>query len=363
MIPHLHTFFFGSFRGLKTSVVLYAFFYIFTVPFLNAQDAVFSQYYASSLYLNPALAGLQPDISLSTNYRIQWNSISPYKTGQVSMIYPLLNKNKPTHEHWGGTGISIFQDLAGTNGGFQTLGANVNFAYNLPLSSEKHQIISFGLQGGFIQQKIDPGNYEWGTKYTTGNNGIDPSVADQSSILNTTKLYPDLSAGVIWYLNNSKNDAERKFSSFAGFSLYHINSPDQSLIQGKSIHLPRLFKFHGGIKLHLSKKVNVSPNFIVALQNRQYQYNPGIYLSYRIIEPGTGLLTSTDLILGGWYRVKDAFIISTGLSSRFLTIGLSYDLNNSGLRSYTKGRGAYEVSLSFRIPRSLKLLRYDTPRI
>lgn len=328
-----------------------------------AQDAIFSQYYASSLYLNPALAGLQPDISLSTNYRTQWNNISPYTTGQASLIYPFMNKNKPSHEHWGGAGLSVFQDKAGENGSYQVLGGNVNLAYNVSLGSRKLQLISFGLQAGFIQQKTNPDNYEWGTRYTTGNNGFDPSLPDANSKISATKLYPDIGAGAIWYFNNSKKYTVRKFSSFIGLSAYHLNKPDQSMVQAKAIHLPTLLKAHGGIEFPISEKMRLSPNAIVALQNQVYQYNAGMYLSYRIIDAETGLFAHTDFILGGWYRVKDAVIFSTGLASRYLTIGFSYDMNNSALRSYTKGKGAYEVSLSFRIPRSLKLLRYDTPRI
>ena len=327
-----------------------------------AQDVIFSQYYASSLYLNPAFAGLQPDISLSTNYRIQWNNISPYKTGQVSLIYPFLNKNKPLHEHWGGAGLSLFQDNAGIGGGFKTLSGNLNLAYNLQLSKEKHQILSFGLQGGFIQQTLNPANFEWGSSYTQGINDVDSENANQN-LLNATLLYPDLSAGIMWYRNNSNSDDEKKVSSYVGISVYHINTPNQSFIAGNSSPLPRLFKFHGGIKYFVNSRFSVSPNFIIASQGQQYQVNPGFYLAYRLIEPGKGLFTSTDFIVGGWYRLKDSFILSAGIASQFISIGLSYDLNNSALRYYTKGKGAYEISLSFRIHRSLKLLRYDTPRI
>jgi hypothetical protein len=35
----------------------------------HAQAPVFSQYYSSGLYLNPALSGLEKDIYLGMNYR------------------------------------------------------------------------------------------------------------------------------------------------------------------------------------------------------------------------------------------------------------------------------------------------------
>lgn len=39
---------------------------------LNAQDAHFTQFYANSLYLNPAFAGAERCPKISLNYRNQW---------------------------------------------------------------------------------------------------------------------------------------------------------------------------------------------------------------------------------------------------------------------------------------------------
>src|SRR5690606_33147783 len=123
-------------------------------------------YYASSLYLNPAMAGLQPEISLSSNHRLQWLNVSPYSLSQVSFIYPITSNSNSSQQHWGGAGISMFQERSGNDGSYQNKGANLSLAYNLPINREMQHFISFGLQGGFVQQQIDIGKYEWGSKYT-----------------------------------------------------------------------------------------------------------------------------------------------------------------------------------------------------
>jgi len=41
-----------------------------------AQEVQFSQFNASSLYLNPALAGVENDVTFNSNFRSQWSSIS-----------------------------------------------------------------------------------------------------------------------------------------------------------------------------------------------------------------------------------------------------------------------------------------------
>ncbi|MBA4058472.1 MAG: hypothetical protein C0490_27390, partial [Marivirga sp.] len=64
---------------------------IVSMPSLHAQSPVFSQYYASSLYLNPALSGLEKDIYFGMNYRSQWSNLGlPFNTFQFSFIKPLV---------------------------------------------------------------------------------------------------------------------------------------------------------------------------------------------------------------------------------------------------------------------------------
>ena len=327
---------------------------------LYAQDAVFSQYYASSLYLNPALAGLQPDIALSTNYRMQWLNVNPYTTTQISLIYPFLNKNNPIHEHIGGAGLSVFKDNAGEGNAMRTSGANLNLAYNISLGIEKINLISFGLQGGFVQQQLNTSNYIWGSQYTTGSNMLD--VNNGENIM-TQKFYPSIASGVMWYFANSKDVAKNSFKAYAGGSLYNINRPNKSMLEGQIIRAPWLIKFNGGMSLPLSKRISLSPNAIVALQNGLRQINVGMYLSFLLSNNEVGIFAHPEFIVGGWYRLGDAVIFNTGFATNRWSVGFSYDLNNSSLSKYTNSQGAYEISLGIKIPRGLKIKRYDTPRI
>src|SRR5690606_31691508 len=87
---------------------------------LRAQSPVFSQYYASGLYLNPALSGLEKDIFLGMNYRSQWSNLStPFNTFQFSFIHP-LTKPGVRAKHLGGFGASFLNDVAGPNKEFVT---------------------------------------------------------------------------------------------------------------------------------------------------------------------------------------------------------------------------------------------------
>ena len=325
-----------------------------------SQDAQFSQYYSSALYLNPALAGSEPDITFSSNYRQQWRSIvQPYTTNQVSLILPYhVAKIKDSHK--GGAGFSFYNDRAG-DGNMKSLGVNFTGAYNLALSSNGLNYLSLGLQGGFMQKSIDYTSLEWGSQYSaTGFDANNP--VNEGNVL-TTRLYPDVNAGVIYYYNAAKNYHYTDYSIYAGAAVYHINQPNESFLKNKASKLPMLMKFHTGFEYNLSKKSNISPNAIVFYQNLKNQINVGFYYTYALKQTNFGVVNSTNLILGAWYRFQDSFIASIGLNNSFYTIGFSYDLNSSSLRNYTNGRGAYELSLTLRRITKNRIKRFSTPRI
>ena len=330
-----------------------------TAPIFS-QNAIFSQYYASSLYLNPALAGLQPDISLNTNYRMQWQSINPYTTGQVSLIYPFLNKNNPLHEHRGGAGLSVYQDNAGASNAVKTTVGTISLAYNLNLSTEKTSIVSFGLQGGLVQLQLNTNNFAWGSQYTIGSNQIDIDAANDPR---PQRTYPTIAGGAVWYFENSKDNTTNNFKAFGGFSGYQLNRANRALLNSQSSRAPILLKFHGGVSIPLSNKISLSPNALVAFQDNLHQINTGMYLSFLITDNDQGIFAHPELIVGGWYRWGDAAIFNAGFATRKFTLGFSYDHNSSSLSNFSNNVGAYEISLAIKISRGVQLKHYATPRI
>lgn len=325
----------------------------------SAQDAHFSQYYASSLYLNPAMAGATPHLTFSSNYRTQWRSIiMPYVTSQFSAIQPIYKKDEVDDNHIGGIGISFYNDRAG-DGNFKTIGVNINAAYNLHLS--RMQDLIFGVQGGFIQKNVDFTNLEWGEQFNPYV-GFDATIDPGEPGLTNRVLYPDVSAGFLYYYNSGRNYTEKGLSAYLGFSAYHINRPNESMVRDFVNTLPILFKGHAGFEMRLGEKVNISPNALFMMQNERMQINGGLYLTYLFHEQQK-FLAPSDVIFGTWYRLDDSFIFSMGLGNNHYTIGFSYDFNSSSLRYHTQGRGAYEISLTLMKIREKTIRRFHTPRI
>lgn len=329
-----------------------------------AQDAQFSQFYASSLYLNPALAGLESDITFNSNFRTQWRSASkPYLTNQISAIIPIysgLDRRVLT----GGIGVSVFNDQAG-DGSLSTNGLMLTGAYSLGFSNDLHRI-SLGAQLGFSQKSLDYNNLTWGQQaddYSNLGLSTNTSYVSLPGIVSKKVYYP-VNAGFVWSYNPSRNYYRSGTSAFLGASITNINKPDQSLNVNETHAAPSLIRAHAGIEFHLSPKVNFSPSFLYAKQAELNQLNLGAYITYKMFDSPFGFLGQSDIILGGYYRLNDAGILSLGISNPSFTAGFSYDANTGDIRNYTTNfRGAYELSFAFRAIKDKRRKRFDTPRI
>ena len=166
----------------------------------KAQDAIFSQFYNSTVYLNPALVGVEQDLTASLTHRAQWqNLLFPYTTSQFSFVVPYYKSNhtKPLG-HVGGVGFSVYNDKAGENNNFKTTGLNASFAYNLPMDRRYVHVISYGLQIGLINKRIDPEGLQWGEQYNPFV-GFDASIAPTEIQNFQNRSFFDINSGIFWW--------------------------------------------------------------------------------------------------------------------------------------------------------------------
>ena len=54
-----------------------------------------------------------------------------------------------------------------------------------------------------------------------------------------------------------------------------------------------------------------------------------------------------NFFAGPYYRNRDAFIFHVGGTHEDYVIRFSYDMNTSSLKSVSKGRGGFEVSITY----------------
>lgn len=326
----------------------------------HAQGPVFSQYYSSSLFLNPAMSGLEKDIYVGMNYRTQWSNLGmPFNTFQFSFIRPLVKPGIHV-KHLGGFGASFLNDVAGPNREFVTQSFMISGAYNFHLTRFGNNILAVGLQAGATQQKINYDQMEWSTQYSPGV-GFDGALAGESATLNNQVFNPVLNAGLMWYYTTRGRLSLRSTSVFTGLAVSNIITP-KGFGDTKSTPIV-LYKLHGGITTLWKRKYELSPNYLIQYQNRNFQVNIGSYFGYYLQPPHLIKSKSTKVMVGVWYRLRDSFIISTGFSNKTWNFGFSYDANVSSLGRNLGYASAYEVSLAYKIIVNKGFKRFSSPLI
>lgn len=313
-----------------------------------SQDIHFSQFYRTPLLINPALTGtFTGNHRAFINYRNQWKSVgTPYKTFAVAYDMPFY-KNK-----WDGgflgAGLSFFNDKAGTSN-FSTTQINLSLSGIVLINSQ--QKISAGIQGGLTQMSIDYTNVKWGNQFVKGS--YDPNEPPREPNLNNKpSYYGDINAGLSWRYAKTETNISSKdqMSATAGISLFHINRPKQNLFSTQIERLYTKLVIHGSANIGL-KGLNsfFVPSLIFYKQGKTYEFTAGALIRYRIKEESryTGLVKESSISIGLHYRHLDALIPSVIFDVSGFSVGISYDINISGLTKASSGRGGIEISLKY----------------
>src|SRR3954462_6927307 len=123
---------------------------ILCLPALHAQDIHFSQYNASPMLLNPAMAGMNAgDYRVYANFRTQWMTVAQGNTYRTFAGGADVSLGKMTKfNSFAGLGISFFSDQAGEVN-LNSNHVDITFAYHFMLNRKGTMQLSAGLQGGF----------------------------------------------------------------------------------------------------------------------------------------------------------------------------------------------------------------------
>lgn len=215
----------------------------------NAQDMHFTQYYAAPLYLNPAFTGANTCSRGNLTYRNQWPGISKaYKSFLVSGEH-FFSKQRL------GVGLLIGNDEAGS-AQLRTSIVVPSVAYEITVN--RSTSIRFGLQPGIGMRSVNYSRFLFGDQIARGNN----SASVENMI--KSKVFFDANAGALLYNSNY----------YIGLSVFHINKPNESLLDDKS-RLPIKYSLQGGFTYKLSperlrdklKEKNLSMAFHARGQN------------------------------------------------------------------------------------------------
>ncbi len=325
----------------KISALLFACF--ITCTSVIAQDIHFSQFWMTPLLLNPAQAGAQEDLRAVINYKNQWNSVAqPYTTGNVSFDMKLGKKK----HSFPGIGINVAQDKSG-DPYIKTLQAGLALAGHVSLNDKSR--IGAGLYAGMIQRTAGYSGIQWMNQYN--GSSYDASLPSGEPTISNSIMNFDVGGGLNYeYRKNEKymtgND-NRRFT--AGVSVFHINKPANSFYNTvEKLNMKVTGYANAEIGL-ANSNISIVPGVIYSQQGSSAEFLAGTMFQYQLKADSkyTGYVKASSLSLGAYYRGKDAVIATALFKISQYAIGLSYDINVSGLKTASNGRGGFEISLRF----------------
>lgn len=317
---------------------------------LQAQDPRFSQYYASSWNLNPAMTGVFNGRWRATaNYRDQWNSFLspvPFRTYAASFE---SRYNVGANNDYASFGIGAMHDEAGTARFVQNK-VQIGGAFLKQLSGGRNtaeHYLSAGAQVGFGQNSIDWSKMWFSRQFDSGTERPDLGASSGEPNANASSpLYLDFNAGLLWYVVFPN---EGFF--YAGGAMHHLNAPTISLIEDNKETLYSRWSGHVGGQFPLTENFAILPGVQIMQQGPAMETDLGVNFRY-----SNNDLNELALRAGAWGRVgnkldqgfqMDAITIVGMLELNRWMLGLSYDITVSGLTDANNSRGAFEVSLTY----------------
>lgn len=290
-----------------------------------AQDPHYTQASRIPSWYNPAAAGHGVEhIRLTMLYRNQWSSVmSPFKTQGLFFDKQVAKV---------GFGANLVNNSAG-DVGFRQLFINGQLSYRFAFGKNR---IATGFQVGMIQKSFDPSKMTFDDQYTP-DQGANPTTPTTETFSYTKITRPDLGAGILWTYGQP---GQEKFYPYVGLSMQHINQPKESFIVENNF-IPRKVTANGGVGIVLSEALTITPMISFSQQQFAQELLGGVIVKMPLEERNNvegGLL----------FRNKDAAALYAGYQWNNFMLGMSYDVNISGL---TGGPGAFEITLTY-IPKA-----------
>lgn len=328
--------------------VLYSIIVLFLlVKHTYAQDIHFSQYYLSPLSLNPANTGnYKGDYRFFGNYRSQWRDISgAYKTfsagGDLNFFPGNVNLS---------AGLIFISDKSGGN--LSVTKILPSFAFHKKILGFK---LSAGIQAGVVFKSIDLNAHSFPNQLNWNVGGFDKGLPNGENGGQNEKYF-DLNLG---------GAVAKKFGKFEpeiGIAFFHLNKPKESLLGNDGNRLPVRQAYNLGVGYYVTPVVIVKLHSIYGYTNRVSDWVSGVNLEYVLSRDA---FFSNSVFAGfmwrnGVGRNSDAGIMTAGLNYSHYTIGFSYDVTISKLKTSVDSKGAYEIAFIYR-GKNTRLTRKAVP--
>lgn len=304
---------------------------------LKAQDPHFSQYFSSPLTLNPANTGnFDGPGRLAFNFRNQWQGVgNPFITGTASFDTDVLKK-KIKGDNKLSLGFTGLYDR--TTAGKLTsnyLGTSIGYHLYTRNSDDKTSKLSIGFQTSFANRRLDFSKLSFAEQFTSY--GFDLSLPNYQNFGTANISYVDFNTGLMY------TETRDYGSVYIGGSLYHITRPRESFLNDQSNRLPMRYTLHAGGNWVAGLNSSIIGSAILMGQAASIMATVGLAYSRQIGSE----MDDIRIVFGSWYRHKDAVIPYVGYMYNNFQMGLSYDVNTSGLSTSNSRYRSFEISMIY----------------
>ena len=319
---------------------------------MQAQDAHFSQFYASPLTLNPALTGVFNGFyRISGIYRNQDPGLAqsnpafstPSFSGDVSLLKDKI-KN-------GALGVGlVFQNDQQNGKTFNTNEVMVSVAYNMTFGAKKKFQLGAGLQGGVASTKVDFSKLEFNDGYIV--NGQQITYTQSTEALNTKAAMKGMfNAGIF-----AKYEFAKGMRFYVGYSFNNASHYKENFILGgvPAYNIPFRHTLHGGFEFEVNDKIVLIPGFLYQNQASANETNFGLNVGIHVIRSPDPMKVAT-LFVGLWNRLNTdnyTLIPELGFDYKGFRAGIAYDAPLTQQRTDGNVIGgpyaqAFEVTLTY----------------
>jgi len=314
---------------------LILFLFVLSASITRGQDIHYSQFNASPQNLNPAQTGLfDGDWRFVGNFRTQWSVIPvPYRTFSIASDTRLKTK---LENDVPAAGLIINTDKSGDSK-FTTTQIFASGSYIKKLNKDSTHFISVGIQPGVTTKSFNVAALTFDNQYS--GDAYDASLPSGENFPKTRITYFDFGGGLayLWRKNN-------RTLINVGVSALHLNRPRQSFFNNDAIKLDVKTCVSGIAEFPVSAQLDLLPTVMYQRQGKFHETVVGLFGKYHL-KPIDGMTTAVSL--GGFYRMKDAFILVANMDYKNFNVGVSYDINTSKLVEASNHRGGFEISVIY----------------
>jgi type IX secretion system PorP/SprF family membrane protein len=314
--------------------------------FLLAQDPHFTQFYASPLYLNPAMTGaFEGKYRVGAVYRDQWRGVldEPLRSFTLGSDFRFTPKRQTIHKDAVGIGLLFTNDRVSTFG-FNTTQIAFSTAYHKSLNTENSQFLSAGLQAGLTQRNVNYNALNFHDEFD-GQTGY--TIPTGEDLPENNLSYGDFNVGLNY---SAKLYGENAI--FIGAAMHHFLKTNVSfynqLPNGGRLY-PKYSLSAAGTFL-IRESTSINPRLLFANQGQHMELNVGANVRQKMGEYG-----ASAFHLGTWARPVrnaggfgfDAAVLLAGFEINNILLGISYDLNIRSASVFKQGQGALEISVAY----------------